>query len=463
MLRPAATKRAFLLLLTGALVGPCRAQSNGARLTLQDAVALALNNNPAVQASAAYAKLVDQGIAAAEAARLPRADFQEGFSRGNNPVYVFGTLLTQQRFGAADFGLNLLNTPLPLNNFQTEFAASAPLYDAGQSSRRIQDARLKAEGARQSRDRTRQEVIFETIEAYLNLQREQESLRVAQSAVKESTADLRRAEAREKQGFTVPSDILSARTQLARSEQELIDAENASDIADATLDETVGLPEDTTHSVTGSIQSRQFQPGGLVDLENRALSLRPDYRQAETRRSRATNAVSMARNTFLPTVSAFAAWDRDSLALTSAGGQNWTAGVTLNFNIFNGGSDRARLTSAYYRQRQSEALLAQMASHVRLQVREAYLNLHAAKLKTGVLVDAASQAKESLRIVQNRYEAGLATILDTLQGETTYASAQQSYLNALYGYQLGIAALELATGELGPQSPAIKLWTPSTH
>ena len=68
MLQPAATKRAFLLLLTVALTGMCRAQSNVARLTLQDAVQLALKNNPAVQASAAYAKSVDQGIAAAEAA-----------------------------------------------------------------------------------------------------------------------------------------------------------------------------------------------------------------------------------------------------------------------------------------------------------------------------------------------------------------------------------------------------------
>ena len=59
----------------------------------------------------------------AKAARMPRVDFSEGFTRGNNPVYVFGGLLTERQFSAGDFALNFLNTPPPLDNFRTQFSA----------------------------------------------------------------------------------------------------------------------------------------------------------------------------------------------------------------------------------------------------------------------------------------------------------------------------------------------------
>ena len=116
-------------------------------LSLQEAVRIALEKNPTVQAAEAYSDAVEQGIREAKAGRLPRVDFSEGFTRGNNPVYVFGTLLTQRQFTAADFALNKLNAPTPVDNFRTQFSASMPLYDAGQISRQVKDAKLNVGAA----------------------------------------------------------------------------------------------------------------------------------------------------------------------------------------------------------------------------------------------------------------------------------------------------------------------------
>jgi outer membrane protein TolC len=135
-------------------------------MTLADAVRVALEKNPTVQAVVAYAQAVHEGIAEAKAARLPRLDFSEGFTRGNNPVYVFGGLLTERQFVAGDFGLNFLNTPPPLDIFHTQFTAALPLYDAGQNGRRIKDAKLSAQSAGETGQRTRQEVIFKVVKAY---------------------------------------------------------------------------------------------------------------------------------------------------------------------------------------------------------------------------------------------------------------------------------------------------------
>src|SRR5215472_16185094 len=87
-------------------------------LALSDAVEIALKNNPAVGAADAYADAVRQGIKTAQAGRYPRLDFSYSFTRSNNPVYVFGTLLTQGQFQAENFRLDFLNHPPPLDNFR---------------------------------------------------------------------------------------------------------------------------------------------------------------------------------------------------------------------------------------------------------------------------------------------------------------------------------------------------------
>ncbi|MBI1941661.1 MAG: TolC family protein [Acidobacteria bacterium] len=432
-----------------------QAPSPSHKLTLQQAVELALENNPTVQAADAYAEGVRHGIAVARAGRYPRLDFSESFTRGNNPVYVFGSLLTQRQFTARNFDLALLNVPPPLDNFRTQFSASMPLYDFGRTARQIHDARLDSESAGQARRRTRQEVIFNVIEAYLNELLARESVRVSQAAVEMTKADLARAQARQEQGLTVPSDVLSAQVQLAQAQEDLIRAQNAGAIAHAALNVAMGFPEDAPTEIEGGLGEVAFEVGELAGRQERALTVRPDYLQAGLGKQRAVNGERLARSEFLPQLDVFGSWEQDNQTFLARGGNNWTVGASLNFNLFDGGANRARLAQSHARRRQAEALAAQMASAVRFQVREAFLNLKAAGERVEVSREAAAQAEESLRIIQNRYEAGLTTITDLLRAETAHTSARKNFLNAIFDYRVSFAALELATGELGPASQAV--------
>jgi outer membrane protein TolC len=424
-------------------------------LTLPQAVELALKNNPTVQAADAYAEAVEQGIAVARAGRFPRLDFSEGFTRGNNPVYVFGSLLTQHQFTAANFALGYLNTPPALDNFRTQFTAAVPLYDAGQTSRRIHDARLEAQSAAQGRQRTRQEVIFQVTRAYTNELLARESVRVAQSAVGMAEADLARSEARDELGLAVPADKLSAQVQRAQAKEDLLRAQNEVALAHAGLNVALGLAEDAPTSIAGELSETAFDPGTLADRQRRALATRPDYLQLDLGKQRADNAVRLARSTFLPQVNFFSAWEVDSQTFVTRGGNNWTVGASLNFNLFDGGANRARLAQSHARERQMEALKTQMASAVRLQVHESYLNVQTARARVEVTRAATSQAEESVRILQNRYQAGLASITDLLRAESALTSVRKNFLNARFDYRLGFAALELATGELAADSQAV--------
>src|SRR6266567_9335163 len=89
------------------------------RLTLAQAIQVALKQNPYIDAARAAVEEARAGAGLARAQYLPQINFTEDISRGNDPVYVFGTRLRQQRFTQADFGLDALNKPEPIGNFAT--------------------------------------------------------------------------------------------------------------------------------------------------------------------------------------------------------------------------------------------------------------------------------------------------------------------------------------------------------
>ncbi|HXH50715.1 MAG TPA: TolC family protein, partial [Terriglobia bacterium] len=242
----AANTLAMLTTLLALLSGPSlRAQASAPAptgpLSLEQAVNIAMKNNPTVHAAVAYSDAAQHAVDAARAGYMPQVNFSEGVTRGNNPVYVFGTLLTQRRFTAANFDLGFLNFPPPVDNFRTQFSASMPLYDFGRTSGRVKSARIEAQGVRENASRTGQNVVFDVINAYLNGLLAQEQVRVAQAAVAMAEADLQRAQAREQQGLAVASDVLSAQAQLAQSREDLIRAQNAVAISQAALNVAMGL------------------------------------------------------------------------------------------------------------------------------------------------------------------------------------------------------------------------------
>ena len=99
-------------------------------LTLQQAVAIALEKNPLRKAAIADTKVASAGIREARSSLLPHLSFTETATRGDDPVYVFGSRLRQQRFTTADFALNSLNTPLPVGDFTTRFGGTWNLFDS---------------------------------------------------------------------------------------------------------------------------------------------------------------------------------------------------------------------------------------------------------------------------------------------------------------------------------------------
>src|SRR5450759_2844455 len=135
-------------------------------LSLQQAVKIALEKNPLRKVALADTKVASADVRQARSVLMPRLTFSETATRGNDPVYVFGSRLRQQRFTAADFDLNKLNTPLPFGNFSTRFGGSWNLFDSFSSWHGVSRAKEMNEAAVHQLERTDQEIVFRVVDAY---------------------------------------------------------------------------------------------------------------------------------------------------------------------------------------------------------------------------------------------------------------------------------------------------------
>src|SRR6266536_86083 len=164
-------------------------------MALKDAVQLALGKNKSVEASVAAHKAAESRVAEARGGNLPKVNYSESWTRSDNPVFVFSSLLTQHQFGEQNFQVGPLNRPDFLNNFQSQLTADQTLYDAGQTKRGIRSAELAKDLTKEEGRRTRMEVIAGVIRAYHDVLLGAQQLQATTQAMRSAEADLERAQA----------------------------------------------------------------------------------------------------------------------------------------------------------------------------------------------------------------------------------------------------------------------------
>jgi outer membrane protein TolC len=131
------------------------------------------------------------------------------------------------------------------------------------------------------------------------------------------------------------------------------------------------------------------------------------------------------------------------------------AGIEVQIDLFEGGAKRAQLSHERATQEKVAALKEMATDAVRLEVRRAYYEVDANRQQLEVARASIAQSQESLRINQDRYEAGISTVTDLLAAEDAARRTQAEYWETVCHYYTGYAALELATGALNPQSPVV--------
>src|SRR5579864_5669584 len=425
-------------------------------LTLQQAVNIALEKNPERKAALADTRAASADVRQARSLLYPHVTFSEAATAGDDPVFVFGSKLRQQRFGASDFALNVLNTPAPFGNFATRFGGTWNLFDSLASWRSVNRAEREKDATDRQLERTAQEIVFRVADSYYAVLLAKKQLEVAEQAIQTAQAILERRKNRVESGVVVESDSLSAQVRLATRRQELIRAQNNVAMARAQWSAAMGLSTQNDFEPAEALAERNLPATPLEELEKLAIEMRPDLKRIRSEEAAQQQSVSIAKSSFGPRVNAFAGWEADNPTLVAGGGgNNWLAGIEVQIDLFEGGAKQAQLSHERAMQEKVAALKEMATDAVRLEVRKAYYDVDATRQQLEVARASIAESQESLRINQDRYEAGLSSVTDLLAAEEAARRTQADYWETVCHYYTGYAALELASGTLNPQSPVV--------
>jgi len=412
---------------------------------------LALKHNPALAAAGMTVETAEADLAKARARFLPTVNFNETYNYSNSPTQVFMSKLNQRVFTGQDFLLDNLNNPNAFGNFRAGLMMRQPLFQAGEAYLGYQQARLGREMAAAYVLSSRQQLLFQVTQAYFGLQLAQENLAVVQQARRTAAAHLKIAQTRFKAGTAVHSDVLSAQVHLARLTQEEMTAASRVKIARSALGTVVGLAEAGTRPLAPAPREPAPLPAKLDDLTTTAQEKRPDLKHLALAARVAQQESRKAGFNYLPRLQVVAGYDVDQRRLFGASADSYTVMAILNFNLFNGLADLAKVRETRAKESQARGLKRDLEDRVRHQVTEAVLNLKTAHERLKVAQAAVSQARESLRLIRLRYESGLTILVDLLNAEDATKNADLSQVAALFDTYLAQAGLDLALGTIsGP-------------
>jgi len=440
------------LALILALDGFARGQD---AISLKEAVRQSMARSKVIEASGASRDAASARVAEAKGGLLPRVNYMESWTRSDNPVFVFSSLLTQRQFSESNFDVASLNQPGFLNNFQSLVTVDQSLYDAGKTRRAVRSAKLGEDSSRENSRLSQLEVIAQVVRYYWDTQLGAEQVKLTAQSMRSAEADLERSEARRASGMATDADVLSIRVHLAGVREEQIRRSADLEVARAAMNDAIGLPLDSVHSLTTPLAPLPVAHPELSGYEKNAVDGRPEVRQARLAAEIARVQAADAHANYLPQVTLRGAFEADRQRFAYRGGENWLVSIGLRWNLFNGGADKAKIAESEATTRRTAAEQARAESGIRLQVRQAWANVKAAQQRIESAQASVAEAQESLRISQNRFAAGLNTVTDLLRTETALLETQTRHLAAIHDQRIAAAMLEFAAGTLNPDSEVL--------
>lgn len=464
--RPDRIRRALLrpLGLVALLVlGPWSATANAQPPTLQlrDVLTAVDANGFGARAARADARAAEADVTATLPAFLPQLRVEGSSVRTTDPIGVFGAKLRQRAVTQADFDPGTLNRPDALSITTGALVLEQPIF-APQALLGRRAASLAAQATHAMTDRQVASAQLEAIRGYYGAVVARASLAALDSAVGAATAHVNQAATLERNGVVTRSDVLLAQVRLSELQAQRASAAGDALMARLALAVQMGEPADTSRALplvlpAASTLSEWATSGGAssgttasalpsAGGPETAVTNRPDVRAARLGAEAARADVRRASARWLPTVGVMVRSDWAGVNQPFAGSPYWTAGLMVTVPVFSGGGELADRQRAVAQSGAAEARAEGAAAMATLEAAQARIQRSVAVERMAIAERANEQAREALRLVQRRYDGGLAAITELLDAGAARSAAELSSLAARHDVLVAIAAERLALG-----------------
>jgi outer membrane protein TolC len=405
-------------------------------LTLEEAVAIALDNQPAIQARLADYLAARQRVAQALSPLLPQISSVWSAFQGTNAVAVElpGQTGPQSR---RQF------TTIKTENFTNslDVTASQLLFDFGKSWAATDAARANSESSREDVEIAKDETILAVKEAYFTQLFAGRLVIVQAQALDRAELNLRSARGFYEVGTRPRFDVTRAEVDVSNARVNLIRAQNAVSQARILLNTTMGIAIDSPTRIKDILTYEDVQ----VDQERlvtEAMSRRPEYRQAKFRVEAADATVRQTFRNFFP----------DIVGVGSVGlvrsdfNQVYSIGAQMTWSIFDGGNRFARYREAQAAHEATQARLRDTELRIWQQVEQSWVAVVENRERIEAAQKAVESAQENFRLSQGRFDAGVGTIIELTDAQLALTQALNGEAEALVNYRIAVSRLERAVG-----------------
>jgi outer membrane protein TolC len=411
---------------------PTPPQVAGRVITMDEAVAIALDTQPQIQARlsdyAAARFRVDQAMAPL----LPQFTGSVSSTRSQQTTL---TTTIQGTTAAVSFTRDFNDS------FLAQVALSQLLFDFGKNMAATEANKKLAAVALEDVELQRQLIALAVKEAYTNILFSQRLIRVQQQALERAELNLKSARGFFDVGTRPKSDVARAEVDVANARVDLIRARNAERLARVALNTAMGIDVDTPTQVQDNLV---YEPMVLDRTEIRAEALRqrPEHRQARLRVEASEAAERQAFRNFFPDITGSGTYGGARSELTEV----WSVTLSLSWTLYDGGGRIARyretkatLDAARANVKVSELNILQQVEQAQITVEESQERLQAAQT-------AVASAQENFRLAQGRFDAGVGTILELTDAQLALTQALNTEASTLTDYRIGLYRLDRARG-----------------
>ena len=414
-------------------------------VTLDDAVAAALENSPTLQAAEARIDSTQAMLQQAKSYYYPSLGLSASYTRSDNPIQAFMMQLNQRQLNMQDPAFNP-NEPEDAENVRGSVGAQWRLFDLQRAAGRNM-ARLGTEAGAQAFAAARNQLVHEVTRGFYGVLQAQAFADVQAEAIRSIEESLRIARERFAAGGAVKTDVLNLETQLAQANEDLIRARNGAQLALAALNAAIGADLVAADTIAAPADAALAAPPPKC-TDELAFENRPEFSAARLMRQIKEQDVRKAQGGYAPTVSAFGSYDLDSEDASDFQ-DSYVVGVMAEINVFDGARTRAAVRAARADLAGARADEEKARLNLKLDLQQAFLGAQEAWERLQVVRKSLETAREARRIVQEQYQQGAADIALLLQTQVGVTATETRAAAARYDYLIALSNLQRAKGELG--------------
>jgi outer membrane protein TolC len=416
-------------------------------LTLDRAVRETLLHNASLRAGRAAEAAEAAQVTVARSAWFPRVSVAESWQRGDQPVFVFSSLLSARRFTSDRFAIDALNHPDATGFFRASIGVEQVLFDGGRTRSAVQGARIRREIAALAVDEAASGLALAATQTFGRVLASDAQRRASEAARDAAGEDLARAERRRDLGLATDADVLALAAHTAELDERVIRAQGDAAVARAELNRLMGAPVGRTYDIAAPAD-----PGGapapeapLEVLLEEAERSRPELQRAMASARLAETARHGARSALVPQVAAQAAADFSGLRFGDRASA-WMVGGEVRWSLSLGGAEIAQVAAAAQSRARARAEADDVRAAVQVDVVTALRRLEEARARQAAGQAAVAQARESHRIIRDRFDAGMAGVTDVLRASSAVVDAEARQATALVDAMVSGAMLRRALG-----------------